>query len=338
MNYNPYTALATADHGSVEHLQAVADIQAMEKAYQKSQENVIKGSGVSGHAYASATIVSPDAVPSNIDTYLGPMSVGVASPDMREGIVRIGDMETSVTVAEAMRRGMSAEDWKSLTGREYVSLTQAQPQTTSEATKDRFKNDPKLADTQQKLDEANDLEAMIKANEDQNRQETDLELQSYEASLLEKVLEQHYGTDITTKVQRKIIDSGDLSSENLAKLGVTEEMTSEVESHYRVAAEKMLEPVGSCTAYLENFLSEAEAKLARAAIVGRDMNEVQRLGMIARDRAASMDLKMITEFLSKEERLQLRVRQEGTLIMVDLPGVGQTSWASAVTNGLISFR
>ncbi len=331
---NPYQVLANAVEGSVEHLQTVADIQAMERAEAKAQENVIKGDGRSGHAYASHTIVPDGVVPSNVDAYRGPMSVGVSSPDLREGIVRIGDMETSVEVGEAMRRSMSAAEWTSLTGLPYVSLTQAQFLHPDEKAKAAAKLEP----VQQKLDEVNELEAMIKENEDNNRQSTDDNLQSYEVSLAEKVIEQHYGPDVTANLQREVIESGDVESESLTKLGVDPAMMADAVSHYRNAAEKMLEPVGSCTAYMENFLSDGEAAKARAAIVGRDMGEVQRLGMIARDRAASMDLRQITDFLSKDERMKLRVRQQGTLIMVDLPHVGATSWANAVTNGLISFN
>lgn len=331
---NPYHALITAAEGSPEHLQAVADIQAMERAEAKAQENVIKGDGRSGHAYASHTIVPPDAVPGREFNNPGPMMQGVSSPDMREGIVKIGDMETSTAVAEAMRRSMSAAEWTSLTGLPYVSLTQVQPIYPDAKTKEAAK----LAPVAEQLQKVNDLEQMIKENEDQHRQDKDNDLQSYDVSLVEKVLEQHYGPDMTANLQRAVVESGEIDSENLTKLGVTENMMGEAVSHYVQAAEKMLEPVGSCTAYLQNFLTEGEAQKVRAAVVGRDMSEVQRLGMIARDRAASMDMKQITDFLSKEERLKLRVRQQGTLIMVDLPGVGPTSWGNAVTNGLISFR
>lgn len=337
MTNDPYHMLMISEHGSPEHLQAVSDINAIEKAQAKSQENVIKGTGVSGHAYASHTIRPADAVPSNVDTYRGPMSVGVASPDMREGIVSIAGMETSVEVGEAMRRSMSPDEWKALTGREYVSLTQVQHQPAQD-TRERFKVDPKLAEDQAKLDQQKQLEEMLKANAEKSRQLADQELQSYEPSLLEKVLEQSYGPEITSNIQREVIENGDLSSENLTKLGVTEEMTSEAVSHYTAAAEAMLEPVGSCTAYLMNFLSDGEAMKARAAIVGRDMAEVQRLGMIARDRAAGMSFKEVSDFLSKDERMKLRLRQQGAHVTVDLPGVGQTSWANAVSNGLISFR
>lgn len=175
-------------------------------------------------------------------------------------------------------------------------------------------------------------------NEDQHREDSDNQLQSYEASLLEKVLDQNYGPDVTAKVAREVVETGDLNSESLSKLGVTDDMLEETVAHYRTAAQAMLQPVGSCTSYLENMLTEGEAQKVRAAIVSRDMAEVQRLGVIARDRAASMDFKQINEFLSRDERLKLRVRQQGTLVMVDLPGVGTTSWANAVISGRISFR
>lgn len=334
MSNNPYHTLAIAPEGSPEHLQAVADIRALELAEAKAQENVIKGDGRSGHGYASHTIVPDDAVPGYEYRTPGGMVVGEASPDMRVGIVKVGDMETSTEVAEALRRTMSAAEWTSLTGLPYVSLTQAQPVYTDE----KAKAAAKLAPVAEKLDEVNELEAMIRENEDQHRQDNDNQLQSYEPSLLEKVLDQHYGPDLTSNLQRAVVESGDLESEELTKLGVTEEMVEEAVAHYRSAAEAMLEPVGSCTAYLENFLTDGEAMKARAAIVGKDMAELQRLGMVARDRAASLTYKDASEFLTKEERLSIKLRQQGNLLMVTLPGVGDTSWANAVTNGLISFR
>lgn len=331
---NPYHTLAIAIEGSPEHLQAVADIQALERAEAKAQQNVIKGDGRSGHTYASHTIVPDDAVPGYEFRTPGGMSVGEASPDMREGIVKVGDMETSTEVAEALRRTMSAAEWTSLTGLPYVSLTQAQPVYPDEKTKAAAK----LAPVSEKLEEVNELEAMIRENEDQHRQDADNQLQSYEPSLLEKVLETHYGPDMTFNLQRAVVESGELDGENLTKLGVTEDMVEEAVAHYRSAAEAILEPVGSCTAYLENFLSDGEAQKARGAIVSKDMAELQRLGMMARDRAAAMSHGEVSEFLTKEERLTLKLRQQGNLLMVTLPGVGDTSWANAVTNGLISFR
>lgn len=336
---NPYLILANAEEGSPEHLQAVSDIQAMERAEAKAQENVIKGDGRSGHAYASYQIVPEDAVDGYENRTIGSMSVGEGFTDKGD-VINIAGMECSRETAEGLRRTMSVDDWREATGLPYENLL-LNPKLTSDTESakkvERFMKDESNP-LQQKLDEMNDLEKMIKENEDQHRQDTDNDLQSYEVSLVEKVLEQHYGSDITSNLQRAVIESGEIDNENLTKLGVNEDMMKEAVSHYVQVTERMLEPVGSCTAYLENFLSDAEAAKVRAAIVGRDMSEVQRLGMIARDRAANMSLKDISNFLSKDEKMKLRVRQQGSLIMVDLPGVGATSWGNAVTNGLISFK
>ncbi|MFN4143527.1 hypothetical protein [Aestuariivirga sp.] len=332
---NPhYIDLARAEEGSPEHLEAVRQIQAHERAAAKAQENVLKGDGRSGHAYMSYDIVPADAVPSNVDTYRGPMAQGEASPDLREGMVRIGDMETNREVAEAMRRTMHPTEWTALTGLPYTSLTQNQGIVQDKATELKAKLQP----VQDQLEQVNAADELAKAEDDAERVKQEQELQSYEASLLEKTLEMHYGPDMTGKLQRSVVESGEVDFDSLSKLGVQPDMVEETVKHYTEAAERMLEPVGSCTAYAENFLSEAEGRTMRQAIVSRDLAKVQELGMRARDRAAAMDMKQITDFLTTEERMKLRVRQQGFLIMVDLPQVGTTSWANAVTQGLISFK
>lgn len=158
---NPYYDILNAEVGSPEHMEALAQIQSRERAEAKTQDNMIKGTGVSGHPYASHTIVPDDAVPGFEMSTPGAMKHGQSSPDMREGIIRIGDMETSTEVGEAMRRGMTPAEWTALTGLPYVSLTQVQHVHPDEGAKAAAK----LAPVQEQLDEANELEAMIKANE-----------------------------------------------------------------------------------------------------------------------------------------------------------------------------
>jgi hypothetical protein len=330
---DPYITLATAEEGSPEHLQAVADIQAMERANAKAQENVIKGTGRSGHAYASYTIVPADLKEPYERKSPDALKVGVASPDMRE-LVRIGDMETSREVAEAMRRDMNPMEWQHLTGLAYVSLTQ-NPQLVQDA---KTKAAAKLAPIQEELDQVNAVDELARAEDDAARIAKDQELQNVPPSVLEQVLETHYGPDLTQGLTRQTVESGEVDLESLSKLGVAPEMVEETIAHYTEAAEKMLEPVGSCTAYSLNFLSEAEQKTMRQAIVARDLAKVQSLGMRARDRAAQMSYDDVSQFLTKEERLKVRLRQVNRQAVVDLPGVGTTSWANAVTMGLVSFR
>lgn len=335
---NPYHTLAIAVEGSPEHLQAVADIQEMERAEVKAQQNVLKGDGRSGHAYASHTIVPEDAVPGYEMRTPGAMTVGEGFIDHGD-TVQIGDMRTSREVAEGLRRTMGADEWKELTGLPYESLTLNPNIVQDQVSKPKERFPHKQGDPiQQALDKTLELEKLAEEQAEGERQDTDNQLQSYEPSLLEKVLETHYGPDMTTNLQRAVVESGEIDGENLTKLGVTDEMVTEAVEHYRAAAQAMLEPVGSCTAYLENFLTEGEAQKARAAIVGKDMSELQRLGMVARDRAAGMTYAEASEFLTKEERLSIKLRQQGNLVIVTLPHVGDTSWGAAVTNGLISFR
>lgn len=331
---NPYIDLANAEEGSVEHLDAVAAIKAREVSAAKAQENVIKGSGRSGHAYAASGI-TPDKVYTAYDQRSpGMMQQGVSSPDLRDGIIRIGDMETSRDVAEAMRRGMSAEEWTSLTGLPYASLTQNPQLVQDKASEQKAKLQP----VQDQLDEMNALDEMAKAEDDAERIAREAELQNVPPSPLETVIDQHLGTDFREKLTRHVIETGDLMPEHLEGMGISSDMLTDTVTHYEAAAEKMLEPVGSCTEYMHGFLTEDEAQLVRAAIVARDLAEVQRLGVVARDRAAAMTYQEAREYLTEDERKQLRLRVVNRVPVIDLPKAGTVSWASAVTNGLISFR
>jgi hypothetical protein len=264
----------------------------------------------------------------------GMMQQGVASPDLRSDIIKIGDLETNRDVAEAMRRTMSAAEWTSLTGLPYQSLTQNPQLVQDKATEQKAKLQP----VQDQLDEINAADELAREEDDAERIAKDQKLQSYDASVLEKAMEQHYGPDLTGKVQRAVVESGELDIDNLAKLGVTEDMLTQTVQHYTEAADKMLEPVGSCTSYAENFLSEPEAKLMRQAIVSRDLASVQRLGMAARDRAAAMNFRQVSEYLTRDERMKVRLREVNRQAVIDLPGVGTTSWANAVTMRLVSFK
>lgn len=329
-----YHLLQNVEEGSPEHEEAVKTIQAQERAAEIAFRNTLQGTGVSGHGYASYTIIPEDAVPSNEKTYLGPMGVGVASPDLREGLVRIGQMETSIEVAEAMRRGMSPQEWTILTGLPYSSLTQAQYVSPDE----KAKAQAKLATVQDELDKASVVDELAKAEEDAKRIEQEEALQNVPPSILEQALENQYGPDMAQGLTRSVVESGEVDLDTLGKLGVAPEMIEETIQHYTEATERMLNPVGSCVAYTLNFLSEPEAKTLREAVVARDLSKVQSLGTRARDRAAQMSFDEVSEFLSKEERLKIKLRNVNRQPVISLPNGVTTSWASAVTQGLISFK
>jgi hypothetical protein len=101
---------------------------------------------------------------------------------------------------------MSADEWTSLTGLPYQSLTQNPQLVQDKATAQKAK----LAPVQEELDKINAADELAKAEDDAERIAKEQELQSYEASALEKALEQHYGQDITGKVQRAVVESGEL--------------------------------------------------------------------------------------------------------------------------------
>jgi len=141
---------------------------------------------------------------------------------------------------------------------------------------------------------------------------------SFDTSLIEQAMVTTLGPDVTERITRQVVDAGDFDAEALAKYGVTEDMYQDALVHYQAAAEQMLAPINSSVAYLENFLSDAEAAKARSAIVARDMTTVQRLGEMAKNRAASMNHKEVTDFLSKAEKAQLRLRSQSGQSIVDL--------------------
>lgn len=333
-NNNPYVALANAEEGSPAHLEAVAEIQARERAYAKSQENVIKGDGRSGHGYASHTIVPEDAVPSNVDTWRGPMAVGEGATDFGDTI-QIGDMRTSREVAESLRRQMNPMEWEHLTGLPYQSLT-LNPHIVSDQankTKERF-NKPENDPLQDALDKTLELERL----DAEKQQESNEEEMDFGPSLLEQVVSSTYSPEMADGIVRDVVASGEINVEALRTIGVEDSMINEAVEHYRVAADAMLKEVNSCTGYLENALTDDEAAAARKAIVAKDVNTLQQLGALARNRIASMQYGDLKEFLTKEERLSIKLRQQGTLLMVTLPKIGDTSWSSAVSNGWVSFK
>lgn len=333
-----YAALDRAAHGSPEAMAAIADIQSYERAVAKANENVIHGTGMGGHESGGYTIHPKNATPGREYITPGSMVVGEASPDMTEGIVTIGGFQTSIVVAEAMRRGMSAGEWTAMTGLPYQSLTQtnhgaAQPS----GHKARFEVDPKLQSVQDALDRNLSLEEMLAAEADTKRVAAEVDAISFDTSLLEQVMTDTLGHDITVSATKQLVDSGEIDMEALGKLGVDDSMISDAVQHYTAAAETMLAPVNSSVAYLQNFLSDAEAVKVRQAIVSRDMSVTQHYGEIAKNRAASMSHREVTDFLSKGERAQLRLRSQGGQAIIDLPNGVTTSWSAAIINGLISF-
>ena len=332
-----YQALARAEHGSPEAMAAIADIQAAERAYAKSQENVIKGTGISGHESGRYAIMPKDASPGREASTPGAVSGGnsQSSPDMRTDIVKIGGYETSVAVAEAMRRGMTADEWTAATGLPYQSLTMTNGTATAQP-RPRQHTDNKLAALDEALDKELALEKMTAAEEDAKTEADETAALNYDTSLLEQVVKQGYGPEIAESLTREVVDSGDLEAESLVKHGVTPDMMEDAVAHYTQAAENMLAKVNSSVAYMSEFLSDAEAKQARQAIVGRDMATVQRLGEAARDRAAGMSFKEVSEFLTKDEKALVRLRSVNGTPVVDVNGV-TTSWGSAVINRLVAF-
>ena len=335
-----YAALDRATHGSPEAMAAIADIQSYERAYAKSQENVIKGTGRSGHENGSYGIVPKGAVPGYEMRTPGGFSndIGQASPDLRTDIVKIGGFETNIAIGESMRRSMSPAEWSSLTGLPYVSLTQTdRAAILADEYKPRFAVDPKLQSVQDALDKTLSLDEMLAAEADAKRQAAEVDAISFDTSLLEQVMTDTLGHDITVSATKQLVDSGEIDMEALGKLGIDDSMISDAVQHYTAAAETMLAPVNSSVTYLQNFLSDAEAVKVRQAIVSRDMSTTQHYGEIAKNRAASMNHKEVSDFLSKGERAQLRLRSQGGQAVIDLPNGVTTSWSAAIINGLISF-
>lgn len=334
MTDNLYTDLMNAEQGSPEHLDIVAQIKAREVAAFKAEQDTIKGTGRSGHGYASYTVDPGNATPSNVDTYRGPMGVGVGSPNIDPNTINIGGLVTSREVAESLRRTYSAEEWRTLTGLPYESLT-ANPGLTQEP-QDYAKKvmQPTQAELEQQL--ALEQEAEVKA--EQERIAAENAALDYGPSLLEQVISDNYKPEMTDAIVKDVVSSGEINVEALGQLGVTQEMISDAEAHYRSAADAILAPINSCTAYLENMLTEPEAAAARAAIVRKDAATLKQLGDLARNRVASMGIDQVKDFLTADERRKVRLEVVNRQVTVTLPGVGKTSWAAAVNNGWISFQ
>jgi hypothetical protein len=335
-----YQALARAEHGSPEAMAAIADIQRHELAAYKAQENVIKGTGISGHASGRYDVAPADAVTAYEHRDLGIMHGGntQSSPDLRTGIVKIGDFTTSLAVGEAMRRDMSAAEWTALTNLPYQPLEMLAGATTPTAPGQYRPADPRLQAIDDALNNQNQLDALKEATDLEKAQADETALINYDASLLEQIVKQGYGPEVADSLTSEIVASGDMEAESLAQYGVTAEMMNDTVAYYQDAAEGMLLGVNSSVAFLSDFLSDPEAKSARQAIVARDMAKVISLGERARDRAAGMSYGEISNWLSRDEKASVRLRNQNGTAIIDIPGVGTTSWANAVTNGLISFN
>jgi hypothetical protein len=120
-------------------------------------------------------------------------------------------------------------------------------------------------------------------------------------------------------------------------MGIQPEMVEDAVAHHTEAAGRMLAPVNSNVTYVENGLSEREQEAFRAAVVSRDLASVQRLGDIAKGRIANLAYDQVRDFLSHDERKMVRLRKDGMHTVVTVNGT-DTSWANAVTMGLISFK
>jgi len=332
MSNNIYNDLMNAEHGSQDHLDIVAEIKAREIAAMKADENKIHGTGRSGHASAQYTIDPGNAVPSNVDTYLGAMSVGVSSGNIDPDTINVGGMVTSRAVAESMRRTYSAADWKELTGLEYVNLL------TDPVTQEPNQYFKKVSTpTQEALDAANAAERAEKDKLDAEREAREQEAGNYGKSVLEEAVANAYSPDMAEAAVKDVVATGELNAEAFAAIGADQGMLDEAVEHYRAAADGVLEQIGSCSTYLEDALSDDEQRAARAAIVSKDTNTLLQLGAVARDRFASMSFDQVRDYLTKSEAKQLKLSYENRQVVVTLPGVGKTSWASAVSNGWLTF-
>lgn len=334
-----YADLARAELNSPEHLDAVERIQAHERAYAKSQENVLKSNGISGHASARYDIIPTDAVIGSElkSTHMLSGGNSQSSPDMRTDVVKIGGFETSVAVAESMRRGMSAGEWQQLTGLPYEPINMLSGATAPTAPGQYRGADPKLQAIDNALNAQNSLEALTEVTDLQKAQADEAALINYDPSILEQVVKQGYGPEIADSLTSEIVATGDMEAESLSKYGITQDMLQDTIAHYQDAAEGMLVGVNSSVAFLSDFLSVAEAKSARQAIVARDMAKVMHLGERARDRAAGMSYSEISNWLSRDEKASVRLRNQNGTPIVDVNGM-TTSWANAITNGLVSFN
>lgn len=257
-----------------------------------------------------------------------------------ENAPRLGDMETSIEVGEAMRRGMSAQEWTSLTGLPYVSLTQAQYMTVGEPNPTDLltagANAANVRDEAQ-LAEMNEIDRLARENELAHKEAAEAEAAAWEPSLLEQVMTNHLGPDVTNGLVKAVAESGEITPEMAEKLGLDEEMLADTYQHYEEAADKLLAPVNSCSSYVLNFATETEAKAFRMAMVGRDTDTVRRIGEMTKQRAAAMSYSQLKEYLSPEEIAKVNLRFNNRQPTVTLPGVGEVAWHSAVVNGWVSF-
>jgi hypothetical protein len=333
-----YSPIANLEPGSAQFEIAMTKIHKQERAVTTARENSIQGSGRSGHAYASHTITPPDAVPSNVTAYRGH---GVDSPDMRTDIVRIGDMETSIEVGEAMRRGMSPQEWLSLTGLPYVSLTQAHYVSVGEPNPADLLTagaNAAKARVEAQLEEGNEIERMARENELAHKEAAEAEAAAFEPSLLEKVMTNQMGPDVTNGLVRAVAENGEVSPDMAEKLGLSEEMIEETFQHYVEVADKLLAPINSCSSYVENFATEPEARAFRTAIVGRDTDTVRRIGEVVMQRAAAMSYNDLKEYLTPQEVAKVNLKFNNRQPTVTLPKIGEASWRSAIINGWVSFK
>jgi hypothetical protein len=335
-----YSPLANLEPGSAQFEIAMERIQKQERAAHAAREAAIQGDGRSGHAPASYTIVPPDAVPSNVGSYRGPMSQGVASPDLRTGLVKIGDMETNIEVGEAMRRSMSPQEWTSLTGLPYTSLTQAQYMAVGESNPTDLltagANAAKARD-EAHLAEANEVDRLARENEEANKEAAEAEAAAWEPSLLETVMNQTMGPEVTNGLVKAVAELGEVTPDMAEQFGLNEEMLADVHAHYVKTADNLLSPIGSCSTYVENFATESEAKAFRTALVGRDIETVRRIGEAMKLRASAMSYNEVKQFLTNDEMVKLDLKLINRNPVVTLPKIGQVDWRSAVSNGWISF-
>jgi hypothetical protein len=259
---------------------------------------------------------------------------------MRTGIVKIGDMETNIEVGEAMRRSMSPQEWTGLTGLPYVSLTQAQYMAVGEpnptdlltagANAAKARNEAQLA-------EVSEVDRMAKENELAHKEAAEAEAAAWEPSLLEQVMTQNMGPEVTSNLVRSVAESGEITPAMAEELGLNEEMLAETYQHYEEAANALLAPVNSCTDYVLDFATEAEAKAFRMALVGRDVDTVRRVGEVTMTRAAAMSYNQLKEYLTPQEIAAVNLKFNNRQPTVTLPRVGEVSWHSAVMNGWVSF-
>jgi len=116
---------------------------------------------------------------------------------------------------------MSAGEWTALTGLPYENITMMdRGAPVAPVPGVRQHTDPKLQALDDALNKQNALDNMLTEEADAKSDAKVIDAMTFDESLVESVMKQHLGPEITEGAVNAVVESGEFDMEALAKLGV----------------------------------------------------------------------------------------------------------------------